>query len=292
MNKKVIIITQDLEELPFDIKSYRAIKYSLNFNKLPELIKELRKLLLGAIDDSVKYGNPVSDYIPNFYINEITKSQSTDYQKKTLKCDSVVHSRIEEEGEKGLIDFIADIEENSEKMTKEISSMGSEMSEMNSSISKTSREIDRVKALSGNVDANFVRTLCRKLSKPIDEFASNLKSHVTIISGSWDIVENSYLSLLDNPHTKTAENASKIKKSMLSLAGMRDAIKVSDEKIEGFIIYLRGSMGMERRLNKAISSLISELEGYLLMTETMASSIDRITSRGEIVTAPLELEKE
>ena len=63
INKKVIIITQDLGELPFDIKSYRANEYSLQFNKLPKLIEELKKLLVGAIDNSVKYGNPVSDYI-------------------------------------------------------------------------------------------------------------------------------------------------------------------------------------------------------------------------------------
>lgn len=45
MNKKVIIITQNLEELPFDIRSYRANEYSLKFNKLPELIDKLKDLL-------------------------------------------------------------------------------------------------------------------------------------------------------------------------------------------------------------------------------------------------------
>ena len=41
MNKKVIIITQDIGELPFDIKSYRANEYSLQFNKLPKLIDKI-----------------------------------------------------------------------------------------------------------------------------------------------------------------------------------------------------------------------------------------------------------
>ncbi|MCD8003215.1 MAG: nucleoside 2-deoxyribosyltransferase [Clostridia bacterium] len=56
MNKKVIIITQCLEELPFDIRSYRANEYSLKFNKLPELIEKLKCLLSGAIDGSVEFG--------------------------------------------------------------------------------------------------------------------------------------------------------------------------------------------------------------------------------------------
>lgn len=45
---------------------------------------------------------------------------------------------------------------------------------------------------------------------------------------------------------------------------------------------------MERRLNKAISSLISELEEYLQMTDTMASSVDRILSKGEVVIGALK----
>ena len=42
MNKKVIIITQDIGELPFDIKAYRAYEYSLKFNAIPKLIDEIR----------------------------------------------------------------------------------------------------------------------------------------------------------------------------------------------------------------------------------------------------------
>ena len=51
-----------------------------------------------------------------------------------------------------------------------------------------------------------------------------------------------------------------------------------------------GSLGMERRLNKAISLLISELEEYLQMTDTMSSSIDRIQRKGEVVLGKLREE--
>ena len=156
MNKKVIIITQDLGELPFDIKSYRANEYSLQFNKLPKLV----------------------DYIPDFYESEKVISHINSLEDEVAESNDDVHSVIEEEGEKGFLDYIADIEENSTKMTDEITSMGSEMNEMNISINTASNEIDRVKVQSGNVDASFVRNICRKLSSPVDVFAGKLKSHV------------------------------------------------------------------------------------------------------------------
>lgn len=288
MNKKVIIITQDLGELPFDIRSYRANEYSLQFNKLPQLVEELKKLLFGAIDGSIKYGNPVLDYIPDFYKNESFTSESTELNSIVTVNTGDVLGLIEDEGEKGFLDFIADIEENSAKMTEEITAMGSEMKEMNTSISAASNEIERVKTKSGNVNASFVRNICRKLSAPVDAFAGKLKIHVSQVTRYWHTVENSYLSLLDSQYAKNKENLEELNKSMDALEGMQDAIYNSDEKIEIFIDALRGSMGMEKRLNKAISLLISELEQYLLMTETVVSSIDRIISKGKIVIGALE----
>lgn len=140
MNKKVIIITQDLGELPFDIKSYRANEYSLQFNKLPKLIEELKKLLFGAIDNSVKYGNPVSDYIPDFYKCENSISPINNPKDMADEGNGGIQGTIDDEGEKGFLDYIADIEENSTKMTNEITSMGNEMDEMDISINAATNE--------------------------------------------------------------------------------------------------------------------------------------------------------
>lgn len=283
MNKKVIIITQDLAELPFDIKSYRANEYSLQFNKLPKLVEELKKLLFGAIDGSVKYGNPVSDYIPDFYKNGENVTDHSELKTSVEENSKDIDGISEEEGEKGFLDFIADIEENSQKMTMEITAMGNEMSEMNSSINEASNEIQRVKDKSGNVNVSFVRNICRKLSDPVDKFAGKLKKHVSEVTRYWSIVENSYLSLLDSQYAQKQDNLEELKESINALSSMQNAIYNSDERIERFIDVLHGSTGMERRLNRAISMLVSELEEYLLMTETIASSIDRIISKGEVV---------
>lgn len=213
MNKKVIIITQDIGELPFDIKSYRANEYSLQFNKLPKLIDELRKLLFGAIDNSVKYGNPVSDYILDYYTSrniEIPSKNAEDDKEKTEKEDCT-DSISEDEVEKGFLDYIADIEDNSKEMTREITDMGTEMNE---AINTASEEIVRAKTQSGNIDASFVRNVCRKLSTPIDTFAGEIKGHVDAVYRYWAVVENSYLSLLDNKYTQNTDNIESLEKSM------------------------------------------------------------------------------
>lgn len=279
MNKKVIIITQDIDELPFDIKSYRANQYSLQFNKLPSLINELRKLLQGAIDGSVKYGNPVSDYAPNFQKPQIEKSVAQITSDDTEEKGEI----LVEGGDRGFLDYIADIEESSQIMNEEITAMGSEMQEMGQSVTNATSEITKVKGKSGSADVVFVRNICRKLSEPIGQYATKLQVHVNHISEHWDKIENSYLELLDNQFVRQPQNIEELKKSIEALRGMQEAIDESNSQIDKLVISLQGSTGMERRLNKSINILISELQTYLTMTDTIFSSVDRIISKSDII---------
>ncbi len=284
MNKKVIIITQDIDELPFDIKSYRANSYSLQFNKIPALLDEIRKLLAGAMDGSIKFGNPVSDYAPDHF-PLIIQSEEPTQEEASKERDSFEH---EDEGDKGFLDYIADISEKSSIMNTELTQMGKDLEEMNLSVKSATAEIERVKKASGSADVAFVRNICRKLSGPISECGDKFKDHVQKIGLNWDIVENSYLGLLDNKFTQKRENIKSLQESFNALEDLQNAIDGTNSQIDGLINKLNNCRGMERRLTKAIVSIITELQTYLSTTETIRSSIDRIISKGELVIESLQ----
>ena len=286
MNKKVIIITQDLGEVPFDIKSYRVIHYSLLFYKIPDFLEQLKKLLFGAVDGSVKFGNPVSDYIPDFF----TKSTSTPSvlpATESTESEEQVDTPERDE-ENGYLDDIADIVDNSNSINEEISAMGIDMQDMSEAINQAADEINRVKLQSGRADPSFVRSVCRKLAGPIEVNAEKMKIHVGKIVAQWDVVENSYLSLLENPLIRKQNNLEGIESSSTSLAELRGTIRGTDATIQGLISGLQTSVGVEKRLTKAITKLIDELEAYLSMTNTMSSSIERIIAKSEVVVSSIK----
>lgn len=285
MNKKVIIITQDIGELPFDIKSYRAIEYSLLFHKLPAFLAEVEKLLFGALDDSVKFGNPVSDYIPDFFSNPSPTPSIPSVENAAISDQS---EDVDGDEDKGYLDYIADIVDNSNRIKTEIDAMGADLKDMSQSVNKASNEINRVKLQSGNADPSFVRSICRKLACPIDENAEKMKDHIDNIMLQWGIVENSYLGLLDNHFIQNKENIDSLESSAKSLAELRDTINDTDDKVDYLISVLQTSVGVERRLTKAITKLIGELESYLSMTDTMSSSIERIISKSEVVVSNIK----
>ena len=112
MNKNVIIITQNISELPFDIKSYRANEYSMKFNKMPDLINKLRDLLNRSMTDSTKFGNPVTDYIPNYKVNNIDDNNFNNNESDSVEFD-----------ESGIVDYTEDIIENASTMKEELNNI-------------------------------------------------------------------------------------------------------------------------------------------------------------------------
>lgn len=113
LNKKVIIITENIPSLPFDLKSYRAKEYSTHFTKFAELIEALDKYLHGAISGEVTYSNPVNDFLSTQKKADIVNSIYTNNSEIELPEDT----------EKGFLDFMAGIEDNMEQMTNYVNQM-------------------------------------------------------------------------------------------------------------------------------------------------------------------------
>ena len=287
MNKKVIIITQAIDDLPIDIRSYRANQYSLLFHKLPQLMVEIEKLLDGALDGSIKFGNPVSDYAPT-----ASDDTTNDRSSEILLTNPVEIVDDENEG-KGFLDYIAEISDNSLKMQETLTLMADETTGVGKSIAAATDDIDRVSFQSGKADPVYARNVCRKLAKPMEEYAEKIKGYVGTVSTCWNNIENDYLGLLENQHMRTKDNITDLQQSEESLIELQATVHESDESVERFISILKKSTGMERRLTRAITLTINELEAYLTLTSTMSSSIDRIRSKSAItITAIVEDTKE
>ncbi|MCL4386391.1 MAG: hypothetical protein M1326_08795, partial [Cyanobacteria bacterium] len=97
-----VLLTQSLDDVPFDLKSYRVIVYSTTYFNAQELPKRLKEIADKAKNDNLSFGNPVSDFLPKGRIKEISVNKNIMVGKEKEK------NEIEEE--KGLWDFLVDAE--------------------------------------------------------------------------------------------------------------------------------------------------------------------------------------
>jgi hypothetical protein len=63
VNKKVLLLAQDIEDVPFDLRAYRVITYSIHFARVAEAIAQIISAGRAALAGTLASGNPVSDFL-------------------------------------------------------------------------------------------------------------------------------------------------------------------------------------------------------------------------------------
>ena len=275
-NKKTIVITQDdLSTLPFDLKQYRAKDYNTHFKKFAELVEYLEKNLNGAVDNSVSYSNPVKDFLTLEKIDNV--SWFADKPMIVLEDDS----------DKGFLDYLADIEENTEELTDNITGINDEMHTMNAGVSASTSEVERVKK-SGGASATFVRKESRKVAKYTDTFSAQLRVRTKTMSDLWDKIEKDTLGLLENRHASTEENKPHLVNYLKALSGMKNSARDNEQSFTNLKVIMENTKGFERSLNKAIDFLISDFDVYLVLVERIQDSIDKILAKSKFVVGNID----
>ena len=279
LNKKTIIITQDnIEELPFDLKSYRVHSYSTHFKKFTELVAFLKRSLLGAIDDSVSFSNPVKDFLST---KKNEQANWFEEPKLTLKNDS----------DKGFIDFLAEIEEDAETITREIGAMSTDMTQMTEKTNRSTSEIERVKKTGGSGTAGFARKELKKVAGHIDTFSRKLKEHNRKNSELWDRVEKNTFGLIENKFAATEENRPSLIDFFRALKGMQEAVAASRISVGNLKSAMHNNLGFESSLNQAIRFVEEDLASYIDFALRLCSSIDRILDKSRFLVGEIDFSK-
>lgn len=288
MNKKVIIITQNLSELPFDIESYYANEYGMKFNEVPIFVENLRKLLYGTIDGSIKYGNPVSDFIPNFHEYERISTDHGEFDSNIEETSLGIDTE-KENGEKEFLNLKKVIQTNFKQMTNELDAMIDEMVKINSFYDVFSDNMKHLNnTIAGAANLTFtnkflIRDACLNLSDSLDISSEKLNDLISRVSNYWKILENDLLSFFDNPYAKKEDNLKEIRDLIHELIEVQSEVKRSFNLYEFICISMRDRMGLERRLDRAISKLAYELSKLYSTNEKIVSSTARMISKGQVL---------
>lgn len=271
LNKKCIVITKDdLATLPFDLKQYRTKNYDTHFTKFAELLEYLKKHLHGAVDGKILFGNPVMDFLQTIPDME-------------LKLKANAFSSVEDE--KGFLDFMAEIEDDTNALADNITAMTEDLTEMNSGISISSDRVSSVVKNGGSGQANYVRKEAKKVAEIIITFGHKLAKYNSENIDIWNRVELNLVGLLENPHIITEENFEGVQEYISALTAMQDSIVAGNDGVKGFKSSINGIVGVERSLNQAIRALDAELKTYLISMEQIYASIERVKTKGSFLLA-------
>ena len=146
LEKHTVLLTQAMEEVPFDLKPYRIIRYSVHYAEVPKLSEALMKVAENAKSGGVKFENPVTDFLPKR--KGIESPPATTTEKAMIEAEGEREVETKEE-EKGLLDFIVDGEKSLHEIGKHTKQMTKTTNEITEKIQQRTAERKKIAQMPG-----------------------------------------------------------------------------------------------------------------------------------------------
>lgn len=163
LRKKVVLLAQDLEEVPFDLRAYRVITYSTHFARVADAAALLKKVAAGAQDGTMQFGSPVSDF---------GSPSHTSISATAGSLKPTINSISTHDEDYGSLDVIVDMQEGMEAIGKIIGEVGIRLSDLNPKIEHAGQQM--LGALKHN--PTQMRELIRSLATEMDDYSRWLRS--------------------------------------------------------------------------------------------------------------------
>lgn len=247
--KPVILLTQSISDLPFDLRSYRVVQYNTHFSAIGEATKRLMQLAEAAKNGKLPFRSPITDFGPttNIELQEVVKTVTDD--------------------DLGFLDHLIRMQDGFGSMTSIINQIGLRMQEENINTGKVTEEINN---LARSNDAEKPK----RFKKLLGEFAIFQQDYAKFLKESNDKMENSindtFTSLefvISFKAPSTLEEREALTNMLSSLSDLENNSQSSLDSFTNLIKTMEALPKMEKNVNKAIDEVIIQLNRYTGYTQ-------------------------
>lgn len=262
LGKPVILLTQDLEDLPFDLRSYRVIPYKTHFADILRARKQVTDLATGLLAGSVEFGSPASDFLDR---------SAAPFARRAAEDVEV--------GEPGLLDHMAEMEEGFERLGESLASFGSETKALSQ---RTTQVTSRLQDLQSNPDrgsARQARTLVMGLAQKLGDYGRFLSAENRSYSTELERTRAALESIVRAQDPRTREERTQLENLLSELDSVQRAAQDGLAGMSRMADTLRETRDVERTFNRARDRAVSEL-GHLC--ENIEQTISMLSRAREI----------
>lgn len=268
LKRPVIMLTQDIEDLPFDLRSYRAIPYSTDFVKIREAKKQLSSLAIDALHGKVVFGNPVIDF--------------------SINVSPIVSSSKDDDSHSGILDFLAEMEISMEDLTSILMSIAEAT---NLIAEKTTSATEKFSKLSGS--AKDRRLEVRNYAFELENYSQSLKQLNNSYSSSLFSYESSVSHLFgEKSILSTQEDFDGLNSLLIILKGTECSVQTFIDQNKTLLIAIEESPNIERNFIRAKNATVRELKCLIQNSEKTLSVLSHSRAMGNILLESFELQAE
>ena len=263
MHKPVILLTQDIDELPFDIKAVQAIEYTRDFTRMDAARAELKKAAEGTLTGDTWFNNPYSDYrkIP-------VRPGCADQDGVSIAVDSSIDEAFEDEP-LGIFEHQAAVEEGFDMLRQSTESIGIRTTETASKVDSIAKQMTDAEGRSDVL--RHRRQLAMILAQELNSFGRFLADQNGQYSEAIESTRPSLEAALVAEEPNDEEGAKSLENLLETIAGVEDATRSFRDSIGNAADSVSEMPHVERSLTRARNLVVEQMR-------RLAGNIDQVLS--------------
>jgi hypothetical protein len=264
LRRRVVLLTQSIDQLPFDLRSYRVISYNTHFATIRSARHDLLAAAKGALDGSITFSSPVADYLP-----------------LTLNTFGPMAAGLsqQDDEEPGFLDHMVRLEEGFSTLGEVLTGIGARTTEINEHTDKLSERLPAAAADKTPGSAKRARDLVRGYSDELAAYARVLNNSVTEYRAQLKETEGALEAIVSAQTPSTDEEREQFREFLSILDGVEHQAFQGRTSFAGLADTMAQMPRLEKYLDRARNDAISQLRR---LVESIDDTIAMI-SRGKTI---------
>ena len=272
--KPVILSTQSIDDVPFDLRPYRLLLYSTHFSYIKQAEEQLRRYATDFLQGRLRFGNPITDF---FHSEQQASSSAVRHTSEAgtpedddnLTPDSLSSNQLVDMDDRGLFDHFVDIQEGYARVAEVTVAATGSLNDLSGYLEHTT---DRINDIAANPDASSAQEIiliCRRIASRIGAFTDQVRSANGVYAEVLDNTQDSLEQLLSVQLDLNDGDQSDVLEQISSLEFLRDQATFARDAILLVATLMDGLPRLERRLNRELARSSQEVQKW-------AGNIDRL----------------
>jgi hypothetical protein len=259
-----ILLSQSIEGLPFDLLSYRVIKYSTHFKDAPQLAQTLKEMGEKAKCGNLIFGNPVTDFLPQ-NTNKIAFSS----KKGDISAVEMNQNKDDSDDErKEVLDYVVDTQKSIEDLNECMSEISNATLDVGVSFREGTADLERIKNIKTPDKVMRLHKNATDVAAKMIIFAQTIEKEQPKFHSAWLSFNENTSGLIKCSRIVSIQDKEGAIMFRSTLNQIRSGVQSNLDAIQRYKITLEKMKGISKDINRAskrtiysLDLLISDLEG-------------------------------
>lgn len=252
LGRPTVMLAQSIDEIPFDLQSYRIIVYSTRYDEAKKLKDQLEEVASKHCEGKISFGNPVSDF-------------ASDRQQISKKTETVPESEEETlletaEEELGILDYQVEAEKSIMNISSYLEQITEKTMEFNQKTRTRTEEINVLRETTTAGSSMRVHRSVRGMALDMIRYSQDISPLIPEFNETWDVFMEKNADFFSKVKIENAEDRDGMLFVRSKMEEFKDSLTEALTNVRSFHDSTQALKGVSKDLNVGVRQLTKTLE--------------------------------